>query len=258
MNKEVPHLEPQELRSKQELQSQEQKVKTNAVASSSQQQATMDKPIVDQQTYNSSSKVKKSMYDRINYYSSHKNAGLFLSIYSFLEAIILPIPIDVMLGPMAMMRPNYAFRYAVYATVFSMLGGMVGYTVGMYFQDIAVAVFSFISGTDSTLETLHLNPTYQLIEKFLEQHGILSVVLVGFTPLPFKLFSIAFGFFHYNLWIFIFFSLISRFIRFLLVAYLFAFFGKKYRSLIESIMNKAGWGLLIICVIGLALYTYFK
>ncbi|RIY31880.1 hypothetical protein CKF59_07330, partial [Psittacicella gerlachiana] len=93
---------------------------------------------------------------------------------------------------------------------------------------------------------------------FLDKHGILSVVLVGFTPLPFKIFSIAFGFFEYNFIIFFVFSFISRLVRFLIVSYLFAYFGQKYRKQIENIINKSSWIILIIAVLSLILYYFLK
>ncbi|RIY32578.1 hypothetical protein CJP74_04155 [Psittacicella melopsittaci] len=203
-------------------------------------------------------KLMQRFYDRVTYYAGHKKANLFLCVYSFLEAIILPVPIDVLLGPIAMQKPHQAFRLAFYAAFYSLLGGCVGYTLGYFFHDIAAQVFSLISGSSTTAENINENPTFQQIEAFLNQHGILSVVLVGFTPLPFKVFSIAFGFFEYNFAIFFFFSFISRWVRFLIVSYLFAYFGQKYRKQIESIITKSSWIILIVAILGLVIYYLYK
>ncbi|RIY34180.1 hypothetical protein CKF54_01745 [Psittacicella hinzii] len=203
-------------------------------------------------------KIMQRFYNRLTYYAGHKNANTFLCVYSFLEAIILPIPIDVLLGPIAMQKPHQAFRLAFYAAFYSLLGGCVGYALGYYFHDVAAYIFSLISGSEVSAENLDQSATFIQIKNFLEDYGILSVVLVGFTPLPFKIFSIAFGFFGYNFVIFFVLSFISRLIRFLIVSYLFAYFGQKYSKQIENIINKSSWIILILSILGLVLYLLLK
>ncbi|MFC6277191.1 YqaA family protein [Psittacicella hinzii] len=200
----------------------------------------------------------KKLYDRTMYYAGHKNANTFLCIYSFLEAIILPIPIDVLVGPIAMQKPKQAFRLAFYAAFFSLLGGCVGYALGMFFEDVAAHIFALITNEPVTAQTIHESATFAKIEEFLDKHGILSIILVGFTPLPFKIFTIVFGFFHYNFLVFIGLSFISRLVRFLIVTYLFAYFGQKYRQQIENIINKSGWIILIVAIVGFLLYYTLK
>lgn len=163
------------------------------------------------------------------YWAGHKHSNTFLSVYSFLEAIILPIPIDMFLGPIAMKKPHQAFRLAIYATVWSLLGGCVGYTLGFFFYEYAQMFIDW------------LRPgMFEQVKAALDQYGILLVILVGFTPLPFKIFSIVFGMFRYDIWIFLGLSFIARLFRFLIVSYVFAFVGKKYGDRIDQIISRAG------------------
>lgn len=186
----------------------------------------------------------RRLYDYCMYWAGHRFAVQFLAIYSFFEAIILPIPIDAFLAPIAMANPKKWWRLATYATIASLLGGCVGYSIGYFAHDWAYAWISAVFGEDK----------YQAVVSALKEFGTLLVFLVGFTPLPFKVFSIVFGMFQYSFWPFIYLSLISRQIRFLVVAGLFAFFGEKYREKFESYLNKAGWIILIAALICFAAY----
>lgn len=168
----------------------------------------------------------KRIYDWGMYWAGHKHANVFLSVYSFLEAIILPLPIDMFLIPIAIKKPQQWFRLAMYATVFSLLGGCVGYTIGYFFYDFAHQFIDWLKpGKFEETQTL------------LAEYGTLLVILVGFTPLPFKVFSIVFGMFRYDLVIFLVLSFIARLVRFGIEAWGCAFIGKKFGDQIEKFFS---------------------
>lgn len=189
----------------------------------------------------------KKLYDKIMYLASHQNSTKFLCWYSFLEAIILPLPIDMFLGPIAMQKPHHAFRLAFYATFFSLLGGMVGYTIGFFASDLAHQLLTYISNNPSIFDE---------VQALIHQYGDLLIVIVGFTPIPFKVFSIVFGVFQLDLIRFVVLSFLARMARFLIISYLFAIFGNKYRERIEKIIATSGWYILSFCIIAYVVYKY--
>lgn len=181
-------------------------------------------------------------------YASHKHAIKFICGYSFLEAIIMPIPIDVFLGPVAMQHPQKWLRLSVYTAIFSILGGCIGYTLGYFISGYAHQFLNFISNEQVFLQ----------IKNYLDQYGSIIVILVGFTPLPFKIFSIVFGIVKLNLVTFLVLSFISRLVRFVIVSYLFAVYGNKYSKQIENIVTRSGWYILLACILFFVLYKLFS
>lgn len=182
------------------------------------------------------------IYDKTMQWSKHRYATLLLSIVSFIEAIFFPIPPDVMLAPMAMSKPHMATRYAIYATVASVLGGMIGYAVGYFAFEWAqglVASWGYQSHFDKAMG-------------WFEQWGIFIVFLAGFSPIPYKVFTICAGVLQMAFLPFVITAAISRFARFYLVARLCAWGGEKHAEKIRRSIEWIGWA-----TIGVAFVAYF-
>ncbi|SUB59451.1 SNARE associated Golgi protein [Phocoenobacter uteri] len=181
-------------------------------------------------------------------WSSHRFAGLWLTVVSFCEAIFFPIPPDVMLIPMSMSKPHLATRYAIYTTLASVLGGMIGYGIGFY-------AFEWV-------QQIIINWGYQTqFDKtmiWFEQWGILVVFLAGFSPIPYKIFTICAGVMQMFFFPFVLTATVSRFLRFYLVAKLSAWGGEKYAQKIRKSIEIIGWGVVFLGIIGYFLYQFFK
>jgi membrane protein YqaA with SNARE-associated domain len=194
------------------------------------------------------------LYNKCLKLAAHKNSNYFLAAVSFVESSFFPIPPDVMIAPMAVARKDDFFKIFMIATIFSVLGGMLGYIIGAYFFDFALNIVSFYN-YDKKVEVLKNALTQS--EGFYTWLAILF--LAGFTPLPYKVFTIVSGLIGFNFLIFILISLISRGLRFFIVSYLSSKFGDTF----TNFMNKHGqkWfsiiGIIIVIIISF-FYLIFK
>ena len=192
----------------------------------------------------------KNLYDKTIKLAAHKSANIYLSIVSFIESSFFPIPPDVMIIPMVISKKNDFFKIFLIATIFSVLGGVLGYLIGAFFFDLGMHVMAFYNYEDKlvNLKTNLLNS-----EGFYAWLGILF--LAGLTPLPYKVFTIASGLIGFNILIFIFISLVSRGLRFFIVSYLSYKFGDLFTQLMERHGSK--WFTIIgiiIVIIGMIIY----
>lgn len=130
---------------------------------------------------------------------------------AFFESFIFPIPPDILLLPMVFARTSYAFRYAFGATMASVLGGAIGYAIGMFF---------FSSIGNWIIEVYSLHSVYETARLWFEQYGVLTMLVAGITPIPYKLATILAGMFVFNPMLFIVSSLIGRGMRFFAIAFL--------------------------------------
>ena len=196
----------------------------------------------------------KSLYKKCLNLAGHRKSNFFLGLISFAESSFFPIPPDVMIVPMVMAKPKEYFRIFLIASIFSVLGGIFGYILGSIFFDLAMNVIQFY-GYEEKVNDLKNNLT--LGEGFLAWFGILF--LAGFTPLPYKVFTIASGLISFNLSIFILVSLISRSLRFFIISYLSYKFGYLFNDFMENHGSK--WftiiGIIII-LIAIIFYLIFK
>jgi membrane protein YqaA with SNARE-associated domain len=185
------------------------------------------------------------MYNKCLELAAHKSSNYFLAIVSFIESSFFPIPPDVMIIPMVVAKRRNFIKIFIIASIFSVLGGMFGYLLGAYFYDLAIHIVEFY-GYEKKM--LNLKNALTKGEGFYTWLAILF--LAGFTPLPYKAFTIASGLIGFNLLIFIFVSLISRSLRFFIIAYL----SYKFGDLFTQFMNKHGskW----FTVIGLLLVLF--
>ena len=195
-----------------------------------------------------------TLYKKCLNLAAHKSSKYYLAVVSFIESSFFPIPPDVMVIPMVISKKNDFFKIFVVATLFSVLGGVLGYFIGAFFFDVGMKVMTFY-GYENKLLSLKNNLIYS--EGFYAWLSILF--LAGFTPLPYKVFTIASGLIGFNLVIFIIISLISRGLRFFIVSYLSYRFG----DLFTQFMNEHGskWftiiGILIV-IIGVIIYFIIK
>ena len=195
-----------------------------------------------------------SLYLKCLKLASHKSSKFFLGIVSFVESSFFPIPPDVMVIPMVISKKSDFIKIFLIATIFSVLGGILGYFIGAFFFDIGMQIMD-IYGYENKLINLKNNLINS--EGFYAWLGILF--LAGFTPLPYKVFTIASGLIGFNILIFVLISLISRGLRFFIVSYL----SYKFGDLFTQFMDKHGskWftivGILIV-IIGIMIYLISK
>ena len=195
-----------------------------------------------------------TLYKKCLDLAAHKSSKYYLAFISFIESSFFPIPPDVMVIPMVIAKKNDFIKIFLIATFFSVLGGIFGYLIGLFFFDVGIQIMDFY-GYEDKVTYLKTNLTQG--SGFYAWLGILF--LAGFTPLPYKVFTIVSGLINFNLPIFIFISLISRGLRFFIVSYL----SYKFGDLFTQFMNQHGskWftiiGLLII-IIALILLIFFK
>ncbi len=188
------------------------------------------------------------LYLRVLNWSKHPHAVYYLFIVSFTESSFFPIPPDVILAPMAMAEPKKAWWYAFLTTLASTLGALGGYLIGM---------FGFFL-IHPILMKLGYMAAYEEAQQLFIHWGAWILFLAAFTPIPFKLFTVAGGALHMALIPFIIGSTIGRGLRFFLVAALMRFGGKHIDKYLRRFVDWIGWATLILALIALALYYFFK
>ncbi len=196
----------------------------------------------------------KNLYKKCLDLAGHKSSKYYLAIVSFVESSFFPIPPDVMVIPMVISKKTDFKKIFFIATIFSVLGGMLGYVIGAFFFEFGTYIMNFYGYEDKL---------YNIKESLIRNDGFYAwlgiLFLSGFTPLPYKVFTIASGLIGFNFLIFVLISLISRGLRFFLVSYL----SYKFGDLFNKFMDKHGskWftiiGILIV-IVGLVLYLIFK
>jgi len=186
--------------------------------------------------------------------AAHKSSKYYLAFVSFIESSFFPIPPDVMVIPMVIAKKNDFIKIFLIATLFSVLGGVFGYLIGLFFFDIGIQIMNFYGYED---KVNYLKTSLSQGNGFYAWLGILF--LAGFTPLPYKVFTIVSGLIGFNLPIFIFISLISRGLRFFIVSYLSFKFGDLFTKFMSQHGSK--WFTIIgllITIIALIFYIIFK
>ena len=190
----------------------------------------------------------QSLYKKCLNLAAHKSSNLYLGIVSFTESSFFPIPPDVMIIPMVIAKKKEYFKIFLIASIFSVLGGIFGYLLGYLFYDLAIHVIGFY-GYENKVENLKTSLSQG--SGFFAWLSILF--LAGFTPLPYKAFTIASGVVGFSLPVFIVVSLISRSLRFFIVAYLSYKFGDLFTEFMEKHGSK--WftiiGILIVIILGI-------
>ena len=195
-----------------------------------------------------------NLYKKCLNFAAHKNSKHYLAIVSFIESSFFPIPPDVMLIPMVISKKNEFIKIFFIATIFSVLGGVLGYFLGAFSFDLGMKIMDFYGYEDklSMIKKSLINS-----EGFYAWLGLLF--LAGFTPLPYKVFTISSGLIGFNILIFIIISFISRGLRFFIVSYLSYKFGDNFTNFMNNHGSK--WftilGILIL-MIGIVFYLILK
>jgi len=195
-----------------------------------------------------------SLYKKCLDLAAHKSSKYYLAVISFIESSIFPIPPDVMIIPMVISRKNDFIKIFLITTIFSVLGGILGYFIGTFFLDLGMNIMGFYNYED---KLINLKNNLKNSEGFYAWLGILF--LAGFTPLPYKVFTIASGLIGFNFLAFMLISFISRGLRFFIVAYLSYKFGEMFTKFMNDHGSK--WftviGILIV-MIAVIIYLIFK
>ena len=197
----------------------------------------------------------KDLYQKTLKLAGHKSSKFYLALVSFAESSFFPIPPDIMIIPMSLAKKEEYLKIFFIATLFSSLGGLFGYFIGSLFTDKAIMLIGFYGYEEQAL---------QLKNQLNSKNGAYSLwlgtlFLAGFTPLPFKIFTITSGIINFNIFTFFIICLISRGLRFFIVAYFSVKLGKPFVSFLEK---KGGmWfsivGVLIIMLV-LLIYLIFR
>ncbi|MBU6218064.1 MAG: YqaA family protein [Burkholderiales bacterium] len=184
------------------------------------------------------------LYSRVMQWSRHPRAPWFLGGMSFAESSFFPIPPDVMLAPMCLAKPQRAWWFATITTVTSVAGGLFGYWIGAYFFDLI----------RPWLEASRYWPAFELAQAWFVEWGFWAVFVAGFSPIPYKAFTIAAGVLGMPLIPFTIASFIGRGGRFYLVAGLMRWGGERMEEFLKSNIDRLGW----ITVAGVAVFIVVK
>jgi len=184
------------------------------------------------------------LYRKTIHYARHRHAVRYLVALGFAESAFFPIPPDVMLIPMVLASPSRAWRLALLTTLASVAGGMLGYGIG-YFAMLSV---------EPWLHQWGYWDAYQTARHWFEQWGFWAVFIAGFSPIPYKVFTIAAGSLAMNPLAFIVASFIGRGGRFFLVAGLIALGGERFEQAIYRHINRIGWASVVLVALGGLVY----
>lgn len=176
------------------------------------------------------------LYDRVLAWSRHPHAERYLGAMSFAESSFFPIPPDVMLAPMSLAEPSRAWRYATITTIMSVLGGIAGYAIG----------YVLFEAIEPWLRTSHYWEAYVQSREWFDTYGVWVVFVAGFSPIPYKIFTIAAGVAGLNPFLFLLASAIGRGARFFLVAGLIRAGGERFEAGLRQHVERLGWAMVVI------------
>ena len=189
----------------------------------------------------------RNLYQRCLKLAEHKHATYWLAGVSFTEAIFFPIPPDVLLAPMALAQRAKAWFYAAICTLMSAAGGLCGYLLGRF----------AIDGLMPLIEKYGYLEHLQQAQESFQSWGFWFVFIAGFSPIPYKVFTIAAGMSGMAWLPFILGSIIGRSSRYFLIAGLIYAGGENMRDTLDKKMEWIGWGTVILFVI-LGVYLYLR
>lgn len=187
----------------------------------------------------------KNLYDYVLKLATHRHAEFWLFTVAFVESSFFPIPPDVILIPMIMVAFHNAFRYAFVCTVGSVLGGIVGYAIGSGFEEtLGQAIISFYGAQEY----------YAIMQEWYNEQLILIVGAAGFSPIPYKIFTILSGMMHADFATFTMASIVSRGARFFLVAWLLWRGGPRLKIWIEENFYPLTMVVTVVLVIAVVIF----
>jgi membrane protein YqaA with SNARE-associated domain len=183
--------------------------------------------------------IFSKLYDKVLGWSRHPHAPWYLGGLSFAESSFFPIPPDVMLAPMALSQPQQAWRFALLTTAASVMGGMLGYLIGVF-------AFDFV---EPWLHQAGYWDAYLQVNEWFSTWGFWAVFLAGFSPIPYKLFTISAGVIGMAFFPFVLASAIGRGGRFFLVAGLMRWGGAKMEQSLRLYIDRISWALVTVLVV---------
>lgn len=183
-------------------------------------------------------KLFSFMYDKVLAWSRHRHAPRFLVALSFAESSFFPIPPDVMLAPMSLARPEKAWRFALFTTVASVAGGMLGYLIGVFAFELV----------EPLIRESGYGDAYQRVGQWFETWGFWTIFLAGFSPIPYKIFTISAGVIGMAFLPFVLASIIARGARFYLVAGMMKWGGPKMEQTLRVYIDRIGWVLVLLVI----------
>jgi len=184
------------------------------------------------------------MYNKVMQWAAHPHAERYLIGVSIFESIFFPVPTALMVAPMAVARPDRAVRIALIATTMSVLGGVIGYYLG-YFA---------IHAIEPILQDVGYWDKYMTAQQWFEEWGFWAVVIAGFSPIPFKLFTLSAGALSMSLLPFILAAIVGRSAHFFLVSLAMAWAGPKLEPMVRKYIEWLGW--LTVLLIGIFIYLH--
>ena len=189
-------------------------------------------------------KLFSPLYARVMQWSRHRHAERYLAGLSFAESSFFPIPPDVMLAPMSLAKPGSAWRFATVTTVASVLGGLFGYLIGLF-------AFEMI---EPLLHDMGYYEKFLKAQAWFDEWGFWAIFIAGFSPIPYKIFTISAGVISMAFLPFVVASLVGRGARFYLVAGLMAWGGEKMEKKLHQYVDLLGW-LTVIAVVAVIYYV---
>ncbi len=190
------------------------------------------------------SPTKVSFYDRLKRATKHRFAEPILALLCFLEAMILPIFPEIMLAPMIIADRMRAWRLAAICTVASVSGGLAGYAIGYFlFDSIGRGIIEFYGAGDG----------FESLRHSFNENGPLMILIGAISPIPYKVITITSGVAGLDIWTFVIYGLIGRALRYFVPCGLFYFFGPVAGEFIEKHKKWAGWGMIVLVVVGFAM-----
>ncbi len=189
----------------------------------------------------------RKMYDWVLRWSGHRHAVPALGAIAFIESSFFPIPPDILLIAMTVAVPALWIRFSLFCSVASVLGGMFGYFIGYQFMDLIGS---------RIVDLYHLQAKFEKIGALYDEHQAWAVAAAGFTPLPYKIFTLAAGAFKINFPTFVLASAISRSARFFLVGFIIYKFGPPIKIIIEKYFNLFSIVFFILLFLGFYLLKF--
>ena len=186
------------------------------------------------------------LYDRVMGWSSHQHAGRYLVALSFAESSFFPVPPDVLLAPMTLARPERGWWFALMTTIASVVGGIVGFAIGWFALDLI----------EPWLVDFGYEEAYATAIEWFRQFGFWAVLIAGFSPVPYKVFTISAGALHMFLPGFVLASLLGRGGRFFLVAGLLIFGGQRMERGLRRNIDAVGWISVAVIVVLIAYWQF--
>jgi membrane protein YqaA with SNARE-associated domain len=180
-------------------------------------------------------------------YAEKPHAAWVLFLIAFTESSFFPIPPDVLLIALAVVAPRKSFKYALICSIGSVLGGMLGYLIGLQFFDtIGRPIIDFYG----------VEGQYEKVRLLYEENAFWAIAIAGFTPIPYKVFTIAAGAFHISFTTMVVASAVSRPARFFLVAALFFFFGARIKEFIDRYFELLTVAFTVLFILGFVVIRY--